>query len=295
MLHNTKYTAVLLFSILFFASSCTKESKTFGDLTPPSAPIIDVLVVGKTSTAPYGDSIGKIIVTITSSNAINYKVSFGDGGSDSVSTKNQWVYAYSHIGLKSLVITVTTTGKGGLSSTASSTTFSVYRKYTPNPDLVTMLTNDGSKTWKVDSAVAGNIGVGPIGTFTPDYYAAAPNEKAGLGLYDDEFTFTKATNIFTHKTNNSLFGHKENLKDFDPTLTGTGDYTLLGVKAAAYSEGFSYDGTGATEYIIFASKGHMGIYIGGHKYQILSRSATQMWLRYIGTDGNAWYVKIKAI
>lgn len=295
MSNNIKYTAVLLFSMLFSFSSCTKVDRTFGDLTPPSAPIIDVLVVGKTATAPYGDSTGKIIVTVTSSNAINYKVSFGDGGSDSVSTKNQWAYGYSHIGLKSLVITVTTTGKGGLASTAVSTSFSVYRKYIPNPDLVTMLTNDASKTWQVDSAAAGNVGVGPIGTFTPDYYTAAPNEKAGVGMYDDAFTFTKSTNTFTHKTNNSLFGHKENLKDFDATLTGTGDYTLLGIKAAAYSEGFSYDGTGATEYITFASKGHMGIYVGGHKYQILSRTATQMSLRYIGTDGNAWYVKIKSI
>lgn len=295
MLHNIKFTSALLFSMLVFISSCTKEDKTFGDLTPPSAPVIDVLVVGKTASAPYGDSTGKIIVTITSSNAINYKVSFGDGGADSVSTKNEWQYNYTHIGLKNLIVTVTTTGKGGLASTTVSASFSIYRKYLPNPDLVTMLTNDGSKTWKVDSAAAGNIGVGPTATFTPDYYAAAPNEKAGVGLYDDEFTFTKSTNTFTHKTNNSIFGHKDNLKDFDPTLTGTGDYTLTGIKAAAYSEGFSYDGTGTAEYIIFASKGHMGIYLGGHKYQILARSATQMWLRYIGTDGNAWYVKIKSI
>jgi hypothetical protein len=295
MLQNIKYISGILFALLLTVSSCTKEDKTFGDLTAPSAPIIDVLVVGKTATAPYGDSSGKVIVTVTSSNAINYKVSFGDGGSDSLSTKSQFSYSYGHIGLKSLVVTVTTTGKGGIASTTSSTAFNVYRKFTPNPDLVTMLTNDASKTWKVDSAAAGNIGVGPITTFTSDWYNAGPNEKAGLGMYDDEFTFTKATNTFTHKTNNSLFGHKENLKDFDATLTGTGDYTLTGTTAATYSEVFSYDGTGTTEYIVLGAKGHMGLYVGGHKFQILSRTATQMYLRCVGTDGNAWYVKIKAI
>lgn len=295
MLKNIKCIAAILFSLLLTVSSCTKEDKTFGDLTAPTAPVIDVQVVGKTTAAPYGDSSGKVIITITSSNAINYKVSFGDGMADSMSTKNQFSYNYTHIGLKSLNVTVTTTGKGGISSTSTSTVFSVFRKFTPNAELITMLTNDASKTWKVDSAAAGNIGVGPINTFTSDWYNAAPNEKAGLGMYDDEFTFTKGTSTFTHKTNNSLFGHKENLKDFDGSLTGSGDFTLVGTTAATYSETFSYDGTSTTEYIVFGAKGHMGLYVGGHKYQILSRTATQMYLRCVGTDGNAWYVKIKAI
>jgi hypothetical protein len=295
MSKNIKCIAGILFSLLLTVSSCTKEDKTFGDLSAPTAPVIDVQVVGKTTAAPHGDSSGKVIVTITSTNAINYKVSFGEGGADSISTKNQFSHGYSHIGLKTLNVTVTTTGKGGIGSTTTSAAFTVYRKFTPNADLVTMLTNDASKTWKVDSAAPGNIGVGPIATFTSDWYNAAPNEKVGLGMYDDEFTFTKGTTTFTHKTNNSLFGHKENLKDFDGTLTGTGDYTLLGSTAATYSETFSYDGTSTTEFIVLGAKGHMGLYVGGHKYQILSRSATNMYLRCVGTDGNAWYVKIKAI
>jgi hypothetical protein len=157
-----------------------------------------------------------------------------------------------------------------------------------------MLTNDGSKTWTVDSAANGNIGVGPIAGFTSDWYNANPNEKAGLGMYDDEFTFTKSTNTFTHKTNNSLFGKKEYLKDFDATLTGSGDFTLTGSNAATYSETISYDGTNTTEFILFGAKGHMGLYVGAHRYQVLSRTATNMYLRCVGSDGNAWYVKIKA-
>ncbi|MDI9366226.1 MAG: hypothetical protein QM541_14815 [Flavobacterium sp.] len=294
MSKNIKCISGIVFSLLLTLSSCTKQDKTFGDLTAPSAPVIDVQVVGKTTAAPYGDSSGKVIITITSTNAINYKVSFGDG-TDTLGTKNQFSYGYSHIGLKTLNVTVTTTGKGGIASTTTSAAFTLFRKFTPNAELVTMLTNNGSKTWKVDSASPGNIGVGPINTFTSDWYNAAPNEKAGVGMYDDEFIFTKNTSTFTHKTNNSLFGHKENLKDFDGTLTGTGDYTLLGSTAATYSETFSYDGTGTTEYIVFGAKGHMGLYVGGHKYQILSRTATQMYLRCVGTDGNAWYVRIKAI
>jgi hypothetical protein len=295
MSNKIKYIAGILISLLITVSSCKKEDKTFGDLTAPSAPVIDVQVIGKSATAPFGDSSGKVLINITSTNAINYKVSFGDGFSDSLSTKNQWTYGYGHVFLKSYTITVTATGKGGIASTSSSATFSVYRKYNPNPELVTMLTGDVSKTWTVDSAAAGNIGVGPIATFSSDWYNAGPNEKAGVGMYDDEFTFTKSTTTFTHKTNNSLFGKKNNLKDFDATLgAGNDDFTLVGTNAANYTEAYSYDGVGATEYIVFGQKGHMGIYVGGHKYQVLSRTATNMYLRCVGTDGNAWYVKIKA-
>ena len=295
MSNKIKNIAGILFFLLITVSSCTKEDKTFGDLTAPSTPVIDVQVVGKTTTAPYGDSSGKVLINITSANAINYKVSFGDGFSDSLSTKSQWTYSYGHVFLKSYTITVTATGKGGTASISSSATFSVYRKYNPNPELVTMLTGDASKTWMIDSATAGNIGVGPITTFSSDWYNAGPNEKAGLGMYDDEFTFTKSTTTFAHKTNSSLFGHKENLKDFDASLTGSGDFTLLGASAANYTESYSYDGVGATEYIVLGGKGHMGLYVGGHKFQVLSRTATNMYLRCVGTDGNAWYVKIKAM
>lgn len=295
MFNTIKNISGILFCLLVTVSSCTKEDKTFGDLTAPSTPVIDVQVVGKTATAPYGDSTGKIIINITSTNAINYKVSFGDGFSDSLSTKNTWSYTYGHVFLKSYTVTVTATGKGGTASVSSSATFSVYRKYNPNPELVTMLTGDASKTWMVDSAAAGNIGVGPLSSSVASYYEAGPNEKAGVGLYDDEFTFTKSSTTFSHKTNNSLFGKKNNLKDFDPTLgAGNGDYTLNGPTAATYTEAYSYDGTGAIEYIVFGQKGHMGLYVGGHKYQVLSRTSNNMYLRYVGTDGNAWYVKIKA-
>ena len=272
---------VMFLALLLTISSCKKEDKTFGDLTAPAKPVIDVQVAGKTATAPDGDGSGKVIVTVTSANAINYSIDFGDGNTPVVSTVNTQEHVYSHIGTKTINITAIASGKAGLSSTGTAAA-SVKTDYIPSADLVTMLTNDASKTWKVDSASAGNIGVGPITSTTPEWYAAAPNEKVGVGLYDDEFTFTKAGNVFAHKTNNTIFGKKEYLTDFDPALTGTGDYTLTGTAAANYTEPFSYDGVGGTEYIIFTMKGHMGIYVGTHKYEVLTKSATQMSLRCVG-------------
>ena len=76
MSNNIKYTLSILFCSIMAITSCKKDDKTFGDLTSPDKPVIDVQVVGKTTAAPYGDSTGKIIVTVTSANAINYKVNF---------------------------------------------------------------------------------------------------------------------------------------------------------------------------------------------------------------------------
>ena len=293
MIIKIKSIFVIFFAILFGFYSCKKEDKTFGELTSPSKPVIDVQVAGKTGANPEGDGTGKVTVSVTSSNAINYKFDFGDGSTPVTSTVNTTEHIYSHIGSKTVTIAVIASGKAGISSTAN-TTFTIRKDYVPTAELVTMLTNDAAKTWKVDSAQAGNIGVGPASSRTPEWYTAAPNEKAGLGLYDDEFTFTKVGNVFAHKTNNSIFGKKEFLTDFDPSLTGAGDFTLTGTPAANYTEQYAYDGVGGSEFIIFTMKGHMGLYVGSHKYEVLTKTASQIWLRCIGNDGNAWYVKIKA-
>lgn len=294
MLRSITHATATFVAVLVFLAGCKKEDKTFGDLTPPARPAITVDIIGRTATDTAGDGSGKIVVTVQSSNAINYKVDFGDGTTSSVSSNNSFEHTYSFIGLQGFTITAIATGVAGLSST-SATVITIRKNYNPPAELVTMLTNDNSKTWMVDSVAYGHFGVGPASSYYSDWWNAGPNDKAGLGIYDDEYTFTKTGNSFTHTTNNSIFGKKEFLTDFDPTLTGTGDYTLIGPAAANYSETFNYDGGPNTEFIVFQTKGHMGLYVGAHRFQILERSATKMWFRCLGQDGNSWYVRIKAV
>lgn len=279
--------------LLFITVSCKKQEFSFGALTPPDLPEVNVQIAGASTTNPSGDGSGKITVNIASANAINYKIDFGDGSDALTSTVNTQTHAYSHIGIKDYTITVTASGKGGLSSTASQK-ITLRRDFVANPELIRMLTNNASKVWVIDSLAPGHFGVGPESSLSPDWWSAPPLDKSGLGIYDDEYTFNNAGNAFTHITHNSLYGKQEYLKDFDPGLTGSGDYTLTGTSAATYTESFSYDGSAETEYINFTSKGHLGIYMGSHRYQIIMRSETNITLRTIGKDGNAWYVKIKA-
>ncbi|MCU7694165.1 PKD domain-containing protein [Haoranjiania flava] len=287
------YIKLILLLMTIFISSCEKKDHTFGPLTAPDLPQLDIQVAGKSTVNPNGDGSGKVSVHVMSANAINYRIDFGDGSEPLTNTVNSQTHLYTHVGTQDFIITVTASGRGGISST-SSQKITIRRDFVANPELVEMLTNNSSKIWVVDSLAPAHFGVGPSTSLSPDWWSAPPLDKSGLGVYDDEYVFKKEGNSFTHITNNSLYGKQEYLKDFDAGLTGTGDYTLTGTKAAAYTETFSYDGSADTEYIIFSAKGHLGIYLGTHRYQILSRSGTQMSLRTIGKDGNAWYVKIKA-
>ncbi len=283
--------AMMLLSFL----GCKKQDKTFGPLDTPSKPVLEISLLGKDNTHPNGDGSGNIILKVTSDKAISYKVDFGDSKPVKINTSNVFNYNYSlPTGNNVLTITVSALGKGGSIST-NSQQITIFRAFDPKPELVSMLTGTGTKKWRVDKDDPGNLGVGPAEAMTGEWWSAAPNEKAGLGIYDDIYTFTQSTLTFTHTTNNDLFGKKEYLKDFDPSLTGTGDYTLTGPAAASYTEAFGYDGgAGGVEYITFANKGHLGMYLGVHKYQVISRTNTKMYLKCL-QDPGAWFVKIVAV
>lgn len=294
MTHLKKYVAfIFLLTLAFYG--CKKEEIKFGNLDTPSMPQLEVNILGKDATHPNGDGSGNISIKITSEYAISYKVDFGDSKPAKISTSNVFNYAYSlPTGDNKLTLTVSALGKGGVMST-NSQEITIYRAFDPKPELVKMLTGTGTKKWRVNKDAPGNLGVGPAEAMTGEWWSAAPNEKAGLGIYDDIYTFTQATLTFTHTTNNDLFGKKEYLKDFDPTLTGDGDYTLTGPAAASYTEKFGYDGgAGGVEYLTFANKGHLGMYFGVHKYQIISRTDTEMYLKCL-QDPGAWFVKIIAV
>ncbi len=283
----------LFLAALLMLGSCRKTDQKFGDISTPAKPALSITIVGKEATHPDGDGSGKITLVVNSGNAFNYRVDFGDGTSPQMSTSNTFAHGYPHIGTKQFTITVIASGKAGVSSTTSET-ITIYRAFTPNPELVTMLTGNGTKKWRVDKDAPGHLGVSAGDVFFPAWWAAGPNEKNGLGIYDDVYTFNSTNNQFTHTTNNDIFGKKEYLVDFDPTLTGSDDYTLKGPAAASYTETFGYDGDANTEYITFSKKGHLGMYLGVHKYQVLERSDTRMSLRCLQAPG-AWYVKIIAI
>jgi len=307
MYTKIKILTIIFATILIGFTSCKKETYSIGDLTPPSDLVVTTKIVGSTKTLTNGDGSGKVIFTFSAKGAISYKIDFGDGSQPVIIPPPSFTKKFSKVGNYTYKVVVTALGKGG--STISTTKeLTVYYAYQVDPAIVTMLTGDKAtgKQWMVDKDALGNMGLGPIGTYTPDYYQAGPNEKVGDGLYDDVYTFTN-TKMFTDSTGGDLFGSKVYFaRDFDPALPGSfggygNDWILT---YPTYSVGFDYDGDAATStsparvYINFQLKGHCGYYAGAQKYEILSITDSTMWLRCEQPDPDvnlAYYVKLKAV
>ena len=284
-----KYLLSLFIAILVF-SSCTQETYEFGDLTAPSDVAIVANVVGKSTAKPFGDGSGKVNFIATGKNVITYKYVIND--SKSITSANGLAtYTYESLGTKKYVVTLVAYGAGGVATTKT-VEFEIFVAYTPPADLLTMLTANNTRTWKIKSTAVGHFGVGPANSFNSDWWTASPNDKADWECYDDRFIF-KSNGDFQHITNGKTFGKLNAMAadlGGDQGLTPDGNGEAI-FSLANYTEKWSLSAPSGQETLSFSGIGYHGFYVGGdHKYSILSRSANEMKLRTIGSDGNAWYV-----
>ncbi|MDX5438275.1 MAG: PKD domain-containing protein [Pontibacter sp.] len=67
------------------------------------------------------------------------------------------------------------------------------------------------KTWVIEKGFKGHLGVGDATAPNPsaNWWAASPNEKAGVGLYDDEMTFKLEGFSYTYKNNGDTYANKD--------------------------------------------------------------------------------------
>ena len=281
---------IALLLVLGFTSSCTQEEYEFGALTSPSDITIVAELAGKTTAKPNGDGSGKVNFTATGKNVLTYKFVFSDSQS-LTSSNGKASFTYETLGTNKFVVTLVAYGAGGVATTKT-VEVEVFVAYTPPAELVTMLTANNTRTWKIKSTAVGHLGVGPADGFTPIWYAAAPNDKADWECYDDRFIF-KSNGDFKHITNGKTFGKLSAMaadlggdQGLSPDGNGESIYTL-----ANYTEKWSLSAPGGQETLALTGIGYHGFYVGGnHRYSILSRSANEMSLRTIGADGLAWYV-----
>jgi hypothetical protein len=281
---------IALILVIGITSSCTQEEYEFGALTSPSDITIVAELAGKTTAKPNGDGSGKVNFTATGKNVLTYKFVFSDSQS-LTSSNGKASYTYETLGTNKFVVTLVAYGAGGVATTKT-VEVEVFVAYTPPAALVTMLTVNNTRTWKIKSQGIGHFGVGPASTFNSDWWTAAVNDKAAWECYDDRFIF-KANGDFQHITNGKTFGKLAAMaadlggdQGLTPDANGESIFTL-----ADYTDKWSLSAPGGQETLSFSNKGYHGFYVGGnHKYSILSRSANEMKLRTIGADGNAWYV-----
>lgn len=297
MTSTIRSVTIILFSLLTIFTSCKKETYTFGSLKTPSGLVLTALIAGMDTTNINGNGSGSVSIVAMASNALTYNIDFGDGTSQLVPS-GSISYKYATPGINSYTITVNAIGTGGIISTISQkvTIFVAFKI----PDaMVGSLTNNTSKTWITDKNAPGHVGVGPAASFAPDYYAATPNSRADC-LYDDEITFSKdvSGNIFMSVDNKGqtfMIGaatayYAQNGGDNCYTINtmGTNKLAFMGATSASTS-----DISTRIQFIV-PGKGIINFATGGNTYEILSITDTNIHLRNIGIDGNAWYQILKA-
>lgn len=292
-------------------NSCVKKDYTMGDLNAPSNIVITADIVGKSASAPNGDGSGDVNFTITADNALAYKIDYDANDplnliflADGKVTKK-----YTTLGTNTYRVTAVVYGKGGTSSTITKD-ITVKSDFTPNPAIVSALTNNASRTWVVDKSVPGHFGVGPwsSSSVTPEWWSAAINEKVACCncFYTTTFTFTKV----------SASSYSLQVANPDGAFTKTGSLASIpGIPASGAEGCYSYGGgTGPFSFVPSSSgvaasapSTQTGILLGGtttyigygslqKEYEIMVITPTYMYLRAQGTEtGNAWYLKMKAL
>jgi beta-glucanase (GH16 family) len=289
--------------LLAMVSSCQDDDKTFGSLDAPKNIELTYEIVGKDAEHPDGDGSGKVILKATADNAVSFKYLFSDGTSQNA-PGGVYTKTFTRNGVNTYTVNVVAFGKGG---TASNTSFevTVFSNFS-DPEAITLLTNGSSKKWYWAAAVPGHLGVGQndgdiTKNFYPNYYAAAPFEKAGSPdsscLYDNELRFFVENGVLKYELNN---GGKT---FFNAAFLGVGggsggsdlclNYNTSGVKTVALSPSESLvpadkkRGTSMT----FSDNGFMGYYIGQSTYEIMELTDSKLVVRAVmgGNPALAWY------
>jgi hypothetical protein len=293
---KTKFIKSFFSLIILVLLGCQENDYSFGDIIAPSNIVITSEIVGADATNPNGDGSGVVNFTATADNAVSYKYVFN--GVETVTLSGNNTISFSTLGLNTYTVTVVASGTAGVSS-SKSIQVEVLSTYSPPVDLISKLygydsanpTAVTSKTWKIQSTKNKHFGLGPVGgVVQAEWYGAGPDEKAGLGMYDDRLTFS-SDGTFTHVTNGTIFGRDPFIvNDLGPNTTGNvNGADIENYAYNDYSETWTLTAPGGVETISLSGIGFIGYYTGGnHTYEIFDRGVpNEMILKT--TDGDATF------
>ncbi len=295
MTHIKSFIPLFLFATVVFYG-CEKKEYSLGDIKTPTGLTLTTAIAGVDLANPNGNGTGNVTITAAATDAITYKIDFGDGITRVVPS-GTLTYKYTNPGTSNYTITVNAIGTAGVTSTISKVV-KVFVAFEIPANIIAALTNGTSKVWVTDRDAPGHFGVGPADQFSPIWYAAGPNSREACA-YDDEITFTKDV-----------------LNRISMTIDNKGTSFSIGAASAFYGFGGGDNcyavNTGGTRLLAFMDatsgstpsnstrvqftvpgNGIINFGTGGTTYEILSISATQVSLRNIGIDGNSWYQKLK--
>mgnify|MGYP000369957585 CR=1 FL=1 len=286
------YIAIFVFSLTILFTSCQENDFEFGEIIAPSNILISEVIVGVDSNNPYGDGSGTVHFTASADNAVSYK--FVYNGDETVSLSGKHTYNFSNLGVNTYTVTVVASGTAGVTSNET-IQVEVLSTYKIPDDLLTMLTDNSSRTWRIKSESSGHFGVGPADETSPIWYGAGPDEKAGLGMYDDRYTFG-VNESFTHTTNGNVFGKEVPLQNTfgASSIAPNSNDEIENYVLDDYTSSWSLTAPGGVETLTLTNNGFCGFYVGSSSFVIISRSANEMVLRTTGFDGLGWFITLIA-
>jgi len=299
IMKNIKYITGLIL-VLFLVVGCEEANYEFGDVIAPTNINITAEVVGQNTENPNGDGSGMVNFSATADNAISYK--FVYNGVESVSPSGETTYAFSDVGVATYTVTVIAIGTGGTTSNAI-IEVDVLALYEATDDLKELLygyvaDTETSKEWRIKAETVGHMGVGPAEETSSIWWSAPEYDKAATGMYDDRYIF-KSDGTFEINTNNTnedqtgtIFGQATPLDaDFgDQGLTPNDGGEHENYAKDDYSGQWFLTAPSEQETLTLTDAGFIGFYVGGSgSYSIISRNSTEMLLKTIGNDGNAWF------
>lgn len=285
--------------------SCQDDEFSIGEVVAPTNIQIEFELEGQDEEFPFGDGSGFVHFTATADNAINFSFDFGDGATQRQST-GEFTHRYTRNGVNDYTVAVTASGTGGAKS-VETVQVTVESQF-DDPETYQFLTGgEGqSKTWSIARNEPGHLGVGPLDSFGPDFFAASPNQLAEC-LYDDEITLTGGVN------STITFEHDNTNPDGVGVTFFNGEFNTIGGGGGPDDQCLPFDVTGqknlglapsgfntpeeittGTQFTI-GDDGFMAYYINTSTYEILEITEDFMHIRALSgsaTNQLAWYFKL---
>ena len=310
---NIKNIYIVLLSMTIAFLGCQEKEYEFGDIIAPSSIVINAEVIGQDVNDPdlaNGDGSGIVNFTVSADNASSYVYYFN--GVAQASPSGILSKRFSKVGTNIYTVVVKANSTGGVSTTKSMD-IEVYSSFTDieAENFLSGANIGDSKKWYWQADVDVHVGLGPV---TEDYgggefaYEAWWNaikawdaEKACM--YENEFVFTRtADGITFEQTVGPSFVPGAYASEIgvggDQCHDETVATSMFGLKQVSFGpstskaaiEG-SYDNEDyrRTSFEI-SDGGFMGWFVGASKYDIISVSDDELFVRIIQAgDGFAWY------
>ncbi len=287
-LRSASYFTIFLFLGLFAACSDDGGNDDTDQALAPKNLQVTTEIKGADNQNPDGDGSGEVTFKAIADNAVRYTLRYD--GRESVMTNGSYTMVFDDPGTNKYEVEIKAYNSANV-SISKPASVQVLREYEIPEALLTFLTGNDKKEWRIKSEAAAHMGVGPSDSRFPEYWEAQPFEKENTAMYDDVFIL-KADLGYTHDTESFVFGKAEPLSDDFGSIPDApnGDNEYENYPLESYSGTWSYSESNGRPRIHLSGNGFFGFYVGGdHVYEIISQTETSISMKTVGWDDNGWF------